>query len=133
RYAMAGEIGRRNLPLFASLQVGIEAGPASFDFLLRLAAIEQVKLRGHNRGAIRVRLNNIRCHVPGAGKYGLEKLTRDFPIVNLLAAQDEKIVGAGRESALDGKNISKPQLVGFINACPCRELRPLVGIAERFK
>jgi hypothetical protein len=71
--------------------------------------------------------------MPGAGKYGLEKLSRDFPIVNLLVSQYKKPIGAGRKSALDGKNIAKPQLVGLVNARPCRELRPLAGTAERFK
>ena len=71
--------------------------------------------------------------MPGAGKYGLEKLLRDFPLGGTLAVKNKEIVGAGCKSALDGENIAKPQLVGFINARPCRKLRPFAGMAERFK
>jgi len=63
--------------------------------------------------------------MPGAWKYGLEKLARDFPFFGTLAANNEELVGAGRKPALDGKNIAKPQLVGVIDRRPGRKLRPL--------
>jgi hypothetical protein len=127
---MAGEVGFGDLFRVASLEIFLEARPANSDLFFRLATIEQVKARRSGSITVGMRFNDVGHHVSWTWQCRFQELFRDAPFVDVLRSKDKKAVGAGRQSALDGKDVAQSQLPIVFDGRASRELRPLAGMPE---
>jgi hypothetical protein len=87
-----------------------------------LATVKQIELGGELWLTARHCRYDIRRQMARTGKDWPQELARNFPVFSLCVSQDKKIVGAGRESTLDGEEVTKRRLPISLGGCTIRKL-----------